>query len=449
MKSDLEKTLSYEHVEKLRIEIENLEVGMFVCQLDRPWKDTPFIFQGFMLQSEADIIAINKHCDWVYIDVTKSIHIPGVKSAGNTSAAKIGKTRFHTYSAVTVDSKAPGKSVFAGMGKLIRRATGAGKKQRSFSQSLKPAVETRRHTGALVKSMMDEIRMGKSIDTPAAKEAVSACVDSVMDNKDAMLLLTRLRHKDEYTSEHSLNVAIISIAFGRHVGMDRKQLNEIGLCGLLHDMGKMLTPDEVLNKPGRLTDDEMKIMQLHPVDGREILLATDDVMDDVIDVAYGHHERLNGTGYPRGIASKSLSLYTRMVTIADVFDAITGDRVYSRGKTAEEALSIIHQGSADSFDAPLVIKFIENIGTYPLGTIVETHNGEVGIVVENNPTHRLRPRIKLLLDEKKLPLEKVRFVDLGKAELDRDGRRYMIKTSHNPGSFNVDLTRHVSSYSQG
>lgn len=448
MKSDLEKTLSYEQVEKLKIEIENLEVGMFVCQLDRPWKETPFVFQGFMLQSEKDIAAVKKYCDWVYIDVTKSIHIPGVRTAGSTSASKTAKTHYHAYSAVTVDSKTPRKSVFSGMGKLIRRATGAGKKQQSFSQALKPAVETRHRTGILVKSMMDEIRMGKSIDTPAAKEAVAACVDSVMDNKDAMLLLTRLRHKDEYTSEHSLNVAIISIAFGRHVGMDRKQLNEIGLCGLLHDMGKMLTPNEVLNKPGRLTDEEMEIIKLHPVDGREILLATNDVMDDVIDVAYGHHERLNGTGYPRGVASKRLSLYTRMVTIADVFDAITGDRVYSKGKTAEEALSIIHQGSANAFDAPLVIKFIENIGTYPLGTIVETHNGEVGIVVENNPGHRLRPRIKLLLDEKKLPLAKERFIDLGRAELDRDGRQYMIKTSHNPGSFMVDLTQHVDSYTQ-
>lgn len=446
MHSDLQKTLSYEQVEKLKIEIENLEVGMFVCELDRPWSATPFVFQGFLLRSKEDIISIDNYCDWVYIDVAKSIHIP---TAGKTTGETAGKNKlkYHSFSTVTVDKNKKRKALFTGIGGFFRSSAGK-KHQSSFTEALKPAVEIRRHTGELVKSMMEEIRLGKSIDTPAAKQAVAACVDSVMDNKDAMLLLTRLRHKDEYTSEHSLNVAIISIAFGRHVGMDRTQLNEIGLCGLLHDMGKMLTPNEVLNKPGRLTDEEMEIIKQHPADGKEILIATNDVIDDVIDVAFGHHERLNGTGYPRGVASKELSLYTRMVTIADVFDAITGDRVYSRGKTAEDALSIIHRGSASSFDAPLVIKFIENIGTYPLGTIVETHNGEVGIVVQNNPSHRLRPRIKLLLDEEKLPLGKSRIIDLGQVEKDARGTPYLIKTSHNPGSFGVDLTQHVDSYAR-
>ncbi len=444
MKSYPEKSLSYEQVEKRKIEIENLEVGMFVCELDRPWESTPFVFQGFLLQSEKDIVAINKHCNWVYIDVTKSIHIADKRSA------KTDNLNYPTFSAITVDSKGSKRTALDSIGGLIRRATGIRKKSRSFGESLKPSVETHQRTGKLIKSIMDEIKLGKSIDTPMAKEAVSACVDSVMHNKDAMLLLTRLRNKDQYTSEHSLNVAIIAIAFGRHLGMNRAQLNDIGLCGLLHDMGKMLTPQEILNKPGRLTKEEMKIMKQHPAEGRKILLASQDVTDEVIEVAFSHHERLNGTGYPRGIAGSNLSLYTRMICIADVFDAITGDRVYRSGRTAEKALSFLflHKDSTGSFDRSLVIKFIENIGTYPLGTIVETHNGEVGIVVQNNPEHRLRPRIKLLLDEKKLPLRRERYVDLEKGVLDTQGQPYLIKTSHSPGSFGVDLTQHVNSYAQ-
>jgi len=444
MKSDLEKTSSYDRIQKHKIVlVENLEVGMFVSKLDRPWSDTPFVFQGFLLQTEEDIASISKYCDWVYIDVAKFIHFVGKKSS-----AKTNKLKYLTYSAITIGSETPRKSAFSGMGRLIHRSDDAKKKSRSFIESLKPAVEAHRHTGELVKSMMEGVKLGKSIDIPAAKDAVAACVDSVMDNKDAMLLLTRLRNIDEYTSEHSLNVAILSIAFGHHVGMGHKQLNEIGLCGLLHDMGMMLIPSDVLNKPGRLTDEEMALIRKHPVDGREILLATNDVRDDAVDVAYCHHERLNGTGYPRGIAGKELSRYTRMVAIADVFDAITGNRVYSRCKTAEEALSITHKDSAKLFDTSLVIDFIENIGTYPLGTIVETHNGEVGIIVGNNPSHRLRPRIKMLLDEEKQPLAKAHIIDLGKAEKDSEGHRYMIKTSHNSGSFDVDLTQHIKSYAQ-
>ena len=190
----------------------------------------------------------------------------------------------------------------------------------------------------------------------------------------------------------------------------------------------------------------MEVMKRHPGDGKEILLATQDVMDHVIDAAWGHHERLNGSGYPRGVNAVDIPLYTRMVTIADVFDAITGDRVYRKGETAEKALSIIHKESGNYYDAPLVIKFIENIGTYPLGTIVELHNGEIGIVVENSPTHRLRPKVKLLLTEEKKRREEPRVVDLSKPDRDFQNRPYMIKTSHLPGSFRIDLSQHVKSY---
>ncbi|BAO44789.1 HD-GYP domain-containing protein [Thiolapillus brandeum] len=448
MASDDSKPLAFEQIEKVQIDADKLQEGMFVCELDRPWTESPFVFQGFMLTSQKDVMRVRECCEWVYIDVKKSVRFkPG--QPGNPVTPTSGEKPLFkpSFSAIAVDSpETPGKQHgFLGKVSQILKKGAASHRDKDFPLALKSSVETRVHTNKLVKSIMGEIRLGKSIDTPAAKEAVAACVDNVMMNQDAGLLLTRLRNKDEYTSEHSLNVAIISIAFGRHLGMNRKELNVVGLCGLLHDMGKMLTPLDILNKPGRLNDEEMEIMKRHPADGREILLDTREVMDTVIDTAFGHHERLNGKGYPRGIGGSEIPLYTRIVSIADVYDAITGDRIYRQGETAETALGILHRSAGNAFDESLVIKFIQTIGTYPLGTVVEMTNGEVGIVVDNNPRQRLRPKIKLLLGHDKQPC-KPKIINLNTNPADSIGEPYAIKVSHRAGSFDIDLSQHIQSY---
>lgn len=445
MNSNSNRKLRDKHIQKIKIvPTEKLEVGMFVCKLDRPWKATPFVFRGFLLTSRDDIDKVGKFCDWVYIDVTKFVHF-----VGKNTASGINDLNFYYYSTVTVDSTKPKKSVFAGFGGLFARSTDGDADRRSFINSLKPVVEVHHLMNKVVKSMMKGIQSQRRIDITAAREVIAACVDSIMENKEAMLLLTRIRHKDRYTSEHSVNVAITSIAFGLHMGMNVKHLNELGLCGLLHDMGTLSLPSEILNKPGPLTDEEMEITKRHVEAGRNLLVASGDIGEEIIEVAYRHHERLNGTGYPEGTDGKNLSLNTRIIAIVDVFDALTSDRVYRDSKTAEDALSTIHSGSNELFDARLVTRFTETIGTYPLGTIVEMQTGEVGLVVANNPTHRLRPRIKLLLDANKVPLGKEQLIDLGDEKKDSRGRLQLIKTSHRPRSFNIDFTRHVDSYAQG
>ncbi len=274
---------------------------------------------------------------------------------------------------------------------------------------------------------------------------MSACVDNIIHQSDAMLLMSRLKLKDEYTSAHCLNVSIISIALGRYMELNKKQLNEVGLCGLLHDMGKVRTPDQILNKPGRLTDDEMQIMQQHPAEGYNILSSTSGISHEVMHVAQAHHERIDGQGYPHGLSGSDLSLYSRMVTIADVFDAITSDRTYKSGATVETALRIIHDGQGEAFDPILVTQFIENIGIYPLGTIIELHNGEIGVVVCTSPEKRLRPCIKIILDKERSPIES-RLVNLAEPNSDAEGNPYWIRASHNPRNFDIDLLKHVHGY---
>ena len=311
-------------------------------------------------------------------------------------------------------------------------------------EDLEPAEKYYKEASSLVKSIMQDIKLGRSIDTPAAKQAIAACVDNIIQRQDALLLMSRLRDRDEYTSQHSLNVAIIAISLGRYSGLEKAKLNEVGLCGLLHDMGKMLTPNHILNKPGKLTDDEMEIMRQHPADGYNILSSSGGLFPEVIQVAHTHHERMDGGGYPRKVPGKNLSLYSRIVTIADVFDAVTADRIYKDGATIETALRIMYDGRGISFDPILVTQFIESVGIYPLGTVVELQNGEIGLVVHSNPEHRLRPWVKIILGPDHEPIDPL-LVDLSRMDLDSSGNPYWIKASHNPRNFDIDLLKHLHS----
>ncbi|MGV6826291.1 MAG: HD-GYP domain-containing protein [bacterium] len=428
-------------VEKQKIPVAALRLGMYVSELDRPWEETRFIFQGFLLLKDEDLLAVQKCCEYVYIEEAKSIPI---------TMARSGKGASTDQSALTYISKsAPpaSKQLKSRLSKFFSFSSKRRPKQVPLEKAVKPAFRSYTETKGLVLDVMQSVQLGKSIDTPAAKEAIEACVDNVMTNSEAMMLLTRLRKRDEYTSEHSLNVAITSIAFGRHIGMDRNQLRELGLCGLLHDMGKMLTPDEVLNKPGRLTDAEMDIMRKHPADGKEILLATHDVSDAAIETAYQHHERKNGQGYPNGHTLDELSLYTQMVAIVDTYDAITGERCYKPGMTAEAALRVIYNSSSDMFDSALAINFINNIGLYPLGAVVELHTGEIGVVIETNPTLRLRPKVRIVLDPNQVQTDE-RTVDLAKPDRDSHGEAYYIRTTHTPASLKVDLSEQIARFLQ-
>jgi len=418
----------YTVVETREVSVHALEKGMYVCRLDRPWEETPFLFQGFRLESEGDIRALQRHCDHVFIDVRRSRHLAPKKTPDTRPAGVI--TRI---------TRVIGKGRETGSHPYPPRSR--------LSRDLKPAMRTYDQTSRLVKSLMDEIRLGNSVNTPAAKETVSHCVESVITNPDAMLLLSRLKNKDEYTSEHSLNVAIIAIAFGRHLGMDRDQLNEIGLGGMLHDMGKIVTPPEVLNKPGPLEGEEIEVMKRHPADGREILMSSPGIHDSAIDVAYGHHERMDGSGYPRGLESGNLSLYTKMVAIADVFDAVTSDRVYRDGVSSFHALRMLHAQRGRGYDPSLIIKFIECIGIFPIGTVVEMHNGEVGLVVQTHPKFKLKPRVRLLLDGKGVPMEP-RVVDLATDALDAAGQPYRVRCAHNPKRFGIDLKAFIREQSR-
>jgi HD-GYP domain-containing protein (c-di-GMP phosphodiesterase class II) len=200
-----------------------------------------------------------------------------------------------------------------------------------------------------------------------------------------------------------MNVCILSIALGRHIGLPPEELNNLGLCGMMHDMGKMKVPLEILNKPAKLEPKELVIMQSHAAEGGKLLIASKDMYAGAVDVACSHHERLDGKGYPYQLTDTQITPYSRIVTIADMYDAISSDRVYQQGRGHLEAIKIMSSMCGTQLDSRLTYKFIECIGIYPPGSIVELSSGEVAVVIEVNPEHKLKPKVLLLLNEDKQP----------------------------------------------
>ena len=397
--------------EKVFTPVEDLLIGMYVTELDRPWEEAPFLFQGFELETEEQVRKVRDLCEYVYIDMTKQV-IP--KPAGQHRDSE----RKHVFSR---------KPPSARLG--------------SFEQEFDKADVIFSNTGSLVKQVMDRVAAGGGIDVKLAKQAVAECVNSVLHSPDAFLWLTQLKNRDEYTAQHSMNVCILSIVIGRHVNLTVRELNEVGLCGMMHDMGKMLVPLEILNKPGKLDIDELEVMRSHTTLGYELLKSSANMFAGAIDVAYSHHEKLDGTGYLRRLPRRNLTTYTRMVAIADFYDAITSDRVYQKGRTHLEAIKIISDLSGPHLDPDLVVKFIESIGIYPPGCLVKMNDGSIAIVVEINPRQRLRPKIIVILDrgKNKVP-EKV--VDLAGLPTDENGQILTITGIVRAEDHGIDLRKY-------
>ncbi|SMF96577.1 HD-GYP domain, c-di-GMP phosphodiesterase class II (or its inactivated variant) [Methylomagnum ishizawai] len=388
------------NTERVKIRAKDLRLGMYVCELDRPWSETPFLFEGFELASPADIQAVTQYCEYVYIDMHRT----------------------HVVHMVLDEIREP----FSRAGKSA-----------SFDQEIQAAESTREQTSSLLKSFIDDIRFGQSVDVQLGQSAVSECVASILRNPDAMLYMAQIRNKGEQSSQHAFNVCVFSILLGRYLGLSPKALEGLGTCGLLHDVGKISIADSLLNKPGRLNAEEQAILRQHPKLGRDILMSARNVYAGAVDVAYCHHEHVDGSGYPRGLHDVQLNLHTKIVSIVETYDDVTSERPYRPARTHLDAIMLLNKkAKSNKFDAKLVERFLACLGTYPPGSIVELSNGDVALVLETNPGQRLRPRILVVRDPDHNPVE--RLVDMAEQQVDGRGQPYKVKLVRPPGYLDID-----------
>lgn len=383
---------------EIEVPVNLLKLGMHVIRLDRPWLETDFQFQGFIIKDPSQIRRLEKQCNYVVIRST-SVKPPSyterrIKKQGlfarlftkNKAPVKVKKVASYNHTATAPPP--PEKRI------IYTDQVGTG-------QELSKAVITYDDAKSSVINLMENIRFGKSANVLESSKAVDHIVDSVIRNQDALRWLTKIKHQDAYTAEHSINVCILSATFARFLGHDESEIRRIAISGLLHDVGKSRVPVDILNKNGRLTVDELNVMKEHTTFGKDLLLSIGHSDRIAVDVAHTHHERLDGKGYPRGLTAPQIPYYAKIIALADCYDAITSSRCYDGARASMEALDIIYKCRGVQFDNELALGFIKCIGIYPPGAIVELNTGQVGIVISANINNKLRPKVLLVRNKDK------------------------------------------------
>lgn len=399
-----------------------LRIGMYVARLDRPWANSPFLFQGFEITEQAELDQLRALCKTVFVDPERGSAPPDHVGASRKAEASAGPHSSQgSTGAMAAEQPVPPDVV-------------------RLCEELPRALEVVQETRAYVSTMLEEVRLGRSVDCRTARHLVESIVESVVRTPNALALLTGLKHRDEYTAQHCVNVAILCVVFGRHLGLPPAELELLGLAGLLHDVGKMRVPLEILNKPGRLTADELAIMQQHPEIGADILSEATDLPRAVIEAAQLHHERADGTGYPFGMTGDRLSRTTMIVAIVDVYDAVTSDRVYHDGVAPHHALGMMYRKAPQSFDRKLFEEFMRCLGIYPVGSVVRLNTGETAVVTTADPRRHLRPVVLLLLDPEQRPYNRPRYLNLA---IPIGGRSVRIESVVEPRDYPANLAGSV------
>ena len=302
------------------------------------------------------------------------------------------------------------------------------------------AVARQLHADALdyVKQFMEDVRRGTDINFGRAACLVDRFVESVLRNGTAAVTLFKLRDYDEYTYTHSINVSILAVLLGKHLGLGKSTLLKLGLAGLLHDAGKEFVPAHILNKPGKLTDEEFRVVKAHPLAGYNLLRKQRDIPVDVLQAVLEHHERYDGSGYPRGIRSGSIGLYSRVLALVDVYDALTSKRVYKAALPPAKALSLMYSMRDTQFAADDIDNFIRCIGVFPAGSFVRLSSGEFAVVMSTNPGRPTRPQVKVVLNAE-LHTIQPRMLDL--ETLEGTPQAQDIAEVLNPLDYKLDLER--------
>ncbi len=353
-----------------------VRIGMFIQGFDGNWLSHPFWKNRFVIDDAEDLARVRQSgVGGVWIDTSKGLDIDGLKSPAPAPV-------------VTAVIEAP---VVAESAVAIPSC--------SVRDELQRAAKLIKRSKKAVTELFQEARLGNAINIEGCMPLVTDISESLARNSSALLGLARLKHKDEYTYMHSVAVCALMLSLARQLGLDEERAREAGLAGLLHDVGKMAMPLEVLNKPGSLTDAEFAIMRSHPERGHAMLLAAGSLPESALDVCLHHHEKYDGSGYPGHLAGEDISLLARMGAVCDVYDAITSNRPYKQAWNPAESLARMAQWTGH-FDTRVFHALVRTVGIYPLGSLVRLESGRLGVVVALLPGKLTTPVVRVFFSAK-------------------------------------------------
>ncbi|MFA7270759.1 MAG: HD-GYP domain-containing protein [Sterolibacterium sp.] len=373
-----------------KINAEQLRLGMHITELCAPWMDHPFWRTKFTLTNPEDIRRIlESGIKEVWIDCAKGLDV------------EEGQSR---------------EMVAATVEKVLDQASirTEPRKQVMLSEEVKQAAKTCAKATEAVRGMFQEMRMGKAISPAAANDFVEEIAASVSRNPAALISLARLKTADNYTYMHSVAVCGLMIALGRQMELDQNSIREAGMAGLLHDIGKATLPMKVLNKPGKLTDEEFIIVKAHSTEGHHILTEGKGANENLLNVCLHHHEKTDGSGYPDRQKGEEISLFTRMCAVCDVYDAITSNRPYKQGWDPSESIKKMTEWCSGHFDRKIFQTFVKCIGIYPTGSLIRLSSGRLGVVLDQSESSLLTPQVKVFFSTRTKTYVKPEIVDLSR-----------------------------------
>jgi HD-GYP domain-containing protein (c-di-GMP phosphodiesterase class II) len=394
-------------MQRKQVTVGELQFGMFVAELDRPWTETPFMFQGFHLRTDKQLEALRKHCKHVFIDIERTEKPDPrpppaeFKIRGQTKYVESVKVEVEYHHAAQVYTRS------------IER----------IDDLLKPVSKP-----------------GGVLEAKDVKESVTQLTDSVVRNPDAMLLVTRLREKSAAAHARALQVSIYMIVFARFLELAREELELLGMVGLLQDVGKTRLPAALMEKQGTLTPEEAELYKQHVQHSFDILAGTPGIHPRLPPLSQLHHERQDGSGYPKGLKGDQIGLYGSMAAITDSFDMLTALRPQGGGEplSPSAALSYLYKERGTGYHSDLVEQFIQCVGVFPVGSVVELNSGETGLVITQNLVRRLKPRVMIVLDAKGAPMRPHKILDLDRDPKFTPEEPYRIKRTLEQTKLQVD-----------
>ena len=428
-------------LEERKVDVEELVIGMFVYRLDRPWTDTPFPIQGFVVENVDEINILRGYCRHVFIDVERTrVHERVAPfSRGVAASGKLPSGGFvrDAPPAPKVTLEPRTSPLFIDLGDRAPRFRYHD--STTMLEELPRAREAHANATTLANKILEDVRAGRTLTVQDVEQAVQPVVQSVVRNADAFFWIASQRRRDAYVYSHAINCSVLAAAFGRHMGFSEDVLVNLASGGLLLDVGKSELSEELLSRPGALDEEETRRMQGHVDIGIRLLDKVGHSNDDVREMVRTHHERFDGSGYPAGLRENQIPLFGRMAGIIDTYDAMTSERAYRKAQPPHVALQQLYRVRDQLFQAEVVEQFLQCLGIYPTGSLVELNSGEVAIVMAQNLSRRLRPRVMVLMSPEKKLYEQFMEIDLMSDQLAEEGRkRVEIMGTLEPGAFGID-----------